>query len=111
MNSKMINQVLFAVVAAVLVSAAMATQTGPVESDEIHHIAFDPVKGNAIRNEQFGMRADEKAGLTIGFTVMGFFLFLLTGFVAQNYGKIQELSRQVEDLQQAANDAKEAAML
>eukprot|EP00240_Pyramimonas_obovata_P010724 CAMPEP_0118928630 /NCGR_PEP_ID=MMETSP1169-20130426/5845_1 /TAXON_ID=36882 /ORGANISM="Pyramimonas obovata, Strain CCMP722" /LENGTH=111 /DNA_ID=CAMNT_0006870659 /DNA_START=64 /DNA_END=399 /DNA_ORIENTATION=+ len=111
MNSKMVNQAMYAVMAASYMAATYADQMGPNDSDEIHSIAFDPVKGGAIRNEQFGMRANEKAGLTIGFTVFGFFFFLLAAFVGTIYSRVSALEKKVEDLKLAAEAADAAAKL
>merc|ERR1712216_194341 len=88
-----------------LKQALFADMAGPKPEDEIHHIAFDPVKGGAIRNEQFGMRANEKAGLTVGFAVLGFFFFVSVAFVFTIFARVKALEKAVEDLKLANEDA------
>lgn len=96
--NKMINQAMIALVCALCVQVTFAQQKGPEAHDEIHSIDYKPMEGRDVRGEMFGMTADEKAGLTVGFVVMGFFLFLSVGFMGQMNGKISTLEAKVEAL-------------
>ena len=97
--NKMVSQAMTAVVCTLCIQIAFAVQEGPDESDEIHSIDYVPREGRDVRGEMFGMTADEKAGLTVGFVVAMFFLFVLAGFIGNLYGKIVTLEAHVEALQ------------